>query len=250
MSLIDSLRVPALPPALRGGSVETRPLTTGCAPPASRRVTLHPWLHSVAPSGRRASLPRSSARRPTWRCPPGEPSYWSIGATGTCTPASVGEARLRRTSRFGEPGAPGPNGETGARSPSDQAFSNGRHGRPSCRTPPWHPHRSTIEIRNILLDVPAGTVYVRYTAGRAPARPRERPAGPQRRNVRTVLRTATGMERAALVTWSPGGLVASLPRCLIASLPHCLEASLPSQKRRTRIEPNFPPWRYRKRDLC
>jgi len=156
----------------------------------------------------------------------------------------VGEARLRRTSRFGEPGAPGPNGETGARSPSDQAFSNGRHGRPSCRTPPWHPHRSTIEIRNILLDVPAGTVYVRYTGG-ACAGPAARTPGraaKEERSHRAQNRDRYGAGRAGyLVTWRPRCLIASLPHCLIASLPHCLEASLPSQKKGRESNPIFRP---------
>jgi hypothetical protein len=55
--------------------------------------------------------------------------------------------------------------------------------------------------------------------------------------------------------WLPGHLEASLPHCLVASLPHCLIASLPGglvafSKERTRIEPNFPPWRYRKRGFA
>jgi hypothetical protein len=98
--------------------------------------------------------------------------------------------------------------------------------RPSRETRPpharRHPHRSTIEIRNILLDEPAGTVYVRYTGG-ACAGPAARTPGRAAKEERSHCvqnRDRYGAGRAGyLVTWRP--------RCLVASLPHCLIASLP-----------------------
>jgi hypothetical protein len=177
MSLIDSLHVPALPPALRGGSVETRPLTTGCAPPASRRVTLHPWLHSVAPPGRRASLPASSATRPTWRCPPGWPVHRSATGGGHDDRASNTPAR------------------------------------PAGSPPPIANRQSTIEIRNILLDVPDGMVYVRSTSGGgAPAPPRERPG----RKGGTFAPCSEPRQVWSAPPWSPGCLEAWLPGGLVA----------------------------------
>ena len=39
------------PPPLRGGSLEERVFPTGCAAPARRRTSLHPWLQAAAPLG-------------------------------------------------------------------------------------------------------------------------------------------------------------------------------------------------------
>jgi len=122
--------------------------------------------------------------------------------------------------------------------PGDQAAA-----RPPARVPL---DNRQSKFGTFFLTHPMVRYMLGIRAGGAPAPPRERPG----RKGGTFALCSEPRQVWSGPPWLPGYLAAWRPRCVEASLPRCLEPSLPSQKRRTRIEPNFPPWRYRKRDLC